>query len=124
MGKLKLGLIVLKTREIEKMLKFYKAIGLEWVEEKHGNGPTHYSTDLGETVLEIYPEERLSEKETVIRGNTVFSFSVDNLDDVLISLQEIGIETASPAKQSNWGRHVLVFDPDNRLIEFIEPNKP
>jgi hypothetical protein len=52
-----LSLLVLRSSRLEAMRTFYEALGLTFVEEKHGAGPVHYSAQLGSTVLEIYPGE-------------------------------------------------------------------
>ena len=52
-----LSLLVVRSSRLEASLAFYRALGLSFVEEQHGSGPIHYSTRLGDTVLEIYPGE-------------------------------------------------------------------
>jgi hypothetical protein len=38
---------VLKTGNVERLLAFYRALGIGFVEEQHGRGPLHYSASLG-----------------------------------------------------------------------------
>lgn len=40
---------------IEKMKLFSERLGLEFVPEKHGNGPEHFACAYDGSVLEIYP---------------------------------------------------------------------
>jgi lactoylglutathione lyase len=54
----KLNLLVLKTRTLDKLKDFYTAFGITFVEEKHGDGPTHFAGRVGELVLELYPPAR------------------------------------------------------------------
>ena len=44
MTELTLGLLVLRSSCMEAALTFYRALGLSFVEEKHGSGPVHYSS--------------------------------------------------------------------------------
>ena len=50
-----LSLLVLRTEDLERSVRFYRTLGLRFAEEQHGNGPVHYACELGETVLELYP---------------------------------------------------------------------
>jgi catechol 2,3-dioxygenase-like lactoylglutathione lyase family enzyme len=50
-----LRLLVLKTRHLDRAKSFYEALGIQFVEEHHGNGPVHYSGQVGVTTIEVYP---------------------------------------------------------------------
>jgi hypothetical protein len=52
-----LALMVLRTSQMETTLAFYRALGFSFVQERHGSGPVHYSTQLGSSVLEIFPSD-------------------------------------------------------------------
>lgn len=67
MARVSLSLLVLKARQVPKLRAFYGTLGIEWTEEQHGSGPVHYSGQLGETVLELYP---LPEDGTAVDGTT------------------------------------------------------
>lgn len=48
--------LVIKSKDIEKTRTFLSSFGLVFVEEKHGEGPIHFSTTSSDgKVLEIYP---------------------------------------------------------------------
>ena len=68
-----LTLLVIRSAIPEQLAQFYTQLGLTFEYHKHGNGPYHYSTHLGHTVLEIYPlakgqENRIVQKVSSIRG--------------------------------------------------------
>ena len=46
--------LVIRATEQGKVLKFFEQLGLEFVPEKHGNGPLHYACERNGVVLEIY----------------------------------------------------------------------
>ncbi|MGW4974278.1 VOC family protein, partial [Streptomyces albidoflavus] len=51
-----LGLLVLYTGRLEACRAFYAGLGLALVAEQHGDGPAHWSAELGPgCVLELYP---------------------------------------------------------------------
>jgi catechol 2,3-dioxygenase-like lactoylglutathione lyase family enzyme len=47
--------LVIYTDKVEETLEFFQGMGLVFVEEKHGDGPTHYASQNGDNVFEIYP---------------------------------------------------------------------
>jgi hypothetical protein len=46
--------------EVERLKGFFEGLGLKFVLEKHGDGPEHFSCQVGEKVLEIYPKKEKS----------------------------------------------------------------
>src|SRR3954469_10899764 len=51
-----LNLVVVRTRRLDALKRFYEAVGLSFAVERHGAGPEHLSATLpGATVLELYP---------------------------------------------------------------------
>ena len=115
-----MSLIVLRTASIETMLGFYRALGLEFVQEQHGTGPIHYSTQLGDMTLEIYPAEAGQAPDRKAGGATMIGIRVESVDTVVETLQNLGIKLLSAPKDSAWGRRATVLDPDGRLIEITE----
>ena len=115
-----MSLIVLRTGTIEAMLAFYRALGLTFVQEQHGTGAIHYSTVLGEVILEIYPAEAGQAPDRKTGGATMIGIKVKSVDAVVEALQNMGIKPLSPPKDSAWGRRATVLDPDGRLIELTQ----
>ena len=119
-----LSLLVLRTSHIEDSLAFYQGVGLSLTEEKHGNGPVHYSCQLGETVVEIYPgtpQEILAYRGS---GATMPGFRVTSLETTLICLNEIGVQILTPPMMNKWGKRAVIQDPDGRAIELSESPAP
>jgi lactoylglutathione lyase len=111
------SLLVLRTAEPEKLLPFYKAIGLEFVQEQHGSGPVHFSSTLGEMVLEIYPLKAGAGIENP--ATPMLGFRVESLDNALNRLNGVGAKTGE-LKTSEWGRWCNAFDPDGRTVQVTE----
>jgi lactoylglutathione lyase len=109
-----LQLIVLRAAEIDRTVRFYEALGLQFTQEQHGSGPVHYACELGGIVLEIYP----AKQEHAFRGATgsmmMLGFQVDSLPSVLEALAGLGV--SAPAEHSTTSR-ALVEDPDGRAVE-------
>ncbi|EEF61288.1 VOC family protein [Pedosphaera parvula] len=115
-----LALLVLRTATMEATLTFYKALGLHFTEEKHGTGPLHYSSVVGDLVFEIYPGEPGSAPERKTGGATMLGFTVDQLDATLALLNAIKPDSQLVPKESPWGRRAVAVDPDGRAVEITE----
>ena len=118
-----LSLIVLRSSQMQATLAFYKTLGFTFVEEKHGSGPVHYSTETASGVLEIYPAEAAEPRHWKSSGATMLGFSVSSLNDVLASFEKSSLQLILSPKDSPWGRRAIVADPDGRAIELSEPKK-
>lgn len=112
-----LRLLVLYTAQLDKTLAFYKTLGLDFVEEKHGAGPLHYACDTGAMVIEIYPASSDEPLPPKSNGAVMLGFGVASVDATLASLADLGCTPKSPPKNTAWGRRCVVVDPDGRPIE-------
>jgi lactoylglutathione lyase len=121
MTKPTLGLVVLRSSDIEALLTFYRAIGLSFMEEKHGSGPMHYSCQLGTTVIEIYPGAAPVPQDFRDSGATLLGFNVASLDAILDAMKLMNVPVLTVPKRSAWGRRAVVQDPDGRAVELNEP---
>jgi catechol 2,3-dioxygenase-like lactoylglutathione lyase family enzyme len=104
-----LTLLVLRATDLEQTRQFYEALGLSFTLEQHDPGPRHYSSKLGDTVLEIYP---LAAPPTGIR----FGMSVDDVDGAVEAVRAMGgsvvrVEVGKPL------RNAIVRDPDGNTVE-------
>ena len=111
-----LRLLVLKTGRLEEVRAFYQALGIEFAEEKHGEGPRHFAGNLGPVVMEInpLPEGGLPDASTRI------GFAVGDMAKVLGYLQALSAPIVHPPRQTPWGMRALVRDPDGRRVELYQ----
>ena len=117
MADVSLTLLVLKTRQVEQLRLFYRTVGIELVEEKHGTGPVHFAGRVGDVVIEIYP---LPDDGAPVDSSTRLGFAVENLNDVIQALEAIGTKIVTPPKQTPWGIQAVVRDPDGRSVEVTQ----
>lgn len=113
MSNVSLRLVVVKTQQLEVLRSFYATIGLPLVEERHGNGPLHYSATLDAIVLEIYPLTGGVEPDR----STRLGFAVSDLDQVCDAVRESPDSMLRGPMESPWGRMATAKDPDGRTIE-------
>src|SRR5271170_5304317 len=109
MGKLTFSLVVLKTRQVEGLCKFYGLLGIEFSEEQHGKGPVHFSGRVGDVVLEVYP---LPDGDTTVDTTTRLGFTVEKLDEVVQSLQTVDAPIVTEPQRTTWCFRAVIRDPD------------
>jgi lactoylglutathione lyase len=115
-----LALLVIRTANISRALEFYRALGLVFVEEQHGAGPMHFSSDLGGVLLEIYPGKPGAAPERMSAGATMLGFRVDSIDRTLSALVALSTHVLTGPVESARGRRAVVEDPDGRAVELRE----
>jgi lactoylglutathione lyase len=112
---MELRLLVIRTSEPEKLAHFYSILGLTFEYHKHGNSPFHYSTIIGQTVLEIYP---FMKSQNEVDKNLRLGFGIDNWDEMLWKLQnEHNIKLLIEPTKTDFGFMTIIEDPDGRKIE-------
>src|SRR5947209_5302880 len=114
---MRLNLLVLETRQLDRLKGFYAALGIAFAGEKHGDGPPHYAGNIGDLVLELYP---LPEGAGPAEATTRLGFAVAGLDAAVHALEAAGAEVIARPRQTAWGRRAVVRDPDGRAVELSE----
>jgi predicted enzyme related to lactoylglutathione lyase len=112
-----LSLLVLKTRQVDRLRSFYNALGIELAEEQHGKGPVHYAGRVGELVLELYP---LPDDGSSVDTTTRLGFSIENLAEAVEALQATGAPVVPQPQETPWGYRAVVRDPDGRAVGLYE----
>ncbi|MEP4079034.1 VOC family protein [Haloferula sp.] len=110
-GSPRMNLVVIRSKNIEASKTFYELVGLTFQRHKHGKGAEHYASELSTFVFEIYPDSG-----TPSLGARV-GFSVSDVDSIIVTLREAGIEIVAEPKNSPWGRRAVVRDPDGHSVE-------
>jgi len=117
MADVSLTLLVLKTRQIERVCLFYGTLGIQFAKEQHGSGPVHFAGQAGDVVVEVYP---LLDDGSAVDTSTRLGFAVANLPEIMRALEGIGIEIITRPKQTAWGFRGVVRDPDGRSVELVQ----
>jgi lactoylglutathione lyase len=106
---IKFNLFVIYTFNLELNVRFYRALGLELTEEQHGNGPTHYSTEINGMVVEFYPLTPTNITPSSIR----IGVEVTDFFDVVNS------DILRPVIVKQTDRMITLVDPDGRKVDVI-----
>jgi lactoylglutathione lyase len=107
--------LVLNCRDIEASVRFYKALGLDVKETKHG-GPVHWTCTLGGVHFALYP----ATAQHAPQNATQISFTCDRLDLALQKTRELGATILEPPAPKPWGLTAVVEDPDGRRVELLQ----
>lgn len=112
-------LLVLRTDDQKRLADFYTQFGLTFDYHQHGNSPFHYTAEIDQMVLEIYPLEKNQEKpDTSLR----LGFGIDHFDDVVFKLKENQVRFILEPKETEFGFMTIITDPDGRKIELYKNN--
>ncbi|MBV8251348.1 MAG: glyoxalase/bleomycin resistance/extradiol dioxygenase family protein [Chitinophaga sp.] len=112
-----LNLIVIKTDKLPEQSRFYTALGFQFDYHQHGNGPFHYTSVGSAPVLELYPQPK---GIVTLDVTTRLGFVVDNLEQTIKTLREMGAVIVSEPAQQEWGYAAVIQDLDGRKIDLTE----
>lgn len=100
----------------ERVLDFYRALGVEFVQEKHETGPVHHAAAVaGEAVFEVYPPTTVGAVDRV-----QLIFEVDDLDEVALRLAGQGVRFV------NWTQgaaRARTHDPLGRPVLLVQKSQ-
>ena len=111
---MEINLIVIRTDKPKELSEFYEQIGMKFEYHQHRKGTWHYSTEIGETVFEIYP---LMKNQEAADNSLRLGFTIDDLDRLIIKLKNRNVEIVKEPKKSEWSYFAIIKDLDGRKIE-------
>ena len=114
-----LSLLVIRAKDMDRLVVFYTALGFHFTRHRHGTGPEHLSCTMGETVFEIYPSKDASESTV----STRFGFSVPSLSDALGQLRPLNATVLVEPSDTEFGRRAVVKDFEGHKVELYEKAK-
>jgi hypothetical protein len=112
MKNIEINLLVLRSRNMEKLKLFYGSIGIEFTTERHGEGAVHYAAQLDNAVFEIYPCRQNEQPDNCRLGLTV-----ESLADCLKQLRLTDAKIISEPMELNGYLRAVVEDPEKRKVE-------
>jgi lactoylglutathione lyase len=111
-----LSLVVIRAQDIDRLASFYAALGLHFTKHRHGKGPEHLSSTIGETVFEIYPSNGPNDSTV----STRLGFSVPSLTGALGLLRGLHVTVLVEPSQTEFGRRAVVKDFEGHKVELYE----
>lgn len=127
--------IALSVSDIERSVQFYEKLGLKRVLDYVSDDGEMKITQLkfGAAILELFwyknakslpAHARSLSSDLPVIGTKHFGFRVENLDEALARLQELGIEIAEQPKTGRTGvRYCFFKDPDGTLVEVSQDDR-
>jgi lactoylglutathione lyase len=114
-----LNLVVLRVSDLARAARFYAALDVPLVPERHGAGPEHLAAEIGGVVFEVYPQREGQSTQGVRLG-----FRVASVAETIEAAVSAGGTLVSGTGQSEWGVRAVVADPDGHRIELVEAPSP
>ena len=119
-----LGGVFFKSDDPEKLYAWYeKHLGIQ--REPHGYGATFRSREADGsealTIWALFPRD--TKYFDPSRAPFMLNYRVDDLDGLLKSLQEAGVQIDPKREDADYGRFAWITDPDGNRIELWEPSK-
>lgn len=112
--------IMLCTEKMDLVAAFYRAVGVELVQEQHGAGPVHFSFSSN-ICLEIYPPRQPADAGFVLRVD------VPDIDAAMSLVREAftyqGL-VVSETQALKTGKKSILRDPDGRVVELFQAFTP
>ncbi|MGH8989172.1 MAG: VOC family protein [Acidimicrobiales bacterium] len=101
---------------------FYRALGMDFEDEVHGDGLLHATTDVGDVHVAVFPGSgRVGPPSSAPGwsngGSTFVGFYVPSLDEAVASIRALGSKLLVEHQACEWGCRVIAEDPDARAVE-------
>jgi lactoylglutathione lyase len=114
-----LSLVVIRAQDLDRLARFYAALGFQFTKHRHGAGPEHLSSTIGETVFEIYPSSGANESTV----STRLGFSVPSLTNALGQLRGLDATVLVEPSDNEFGRRAVVKDFEGHKVALYERAK-
>lgn len=114
------NLLVLRACDPKALADFYAALGLSFRCEKHGDGPSHFAAEIGDSVLEIYPRRPSEPSTAALR----LGLNIPSMDRALNRLRDEAGDIVAAPRMTRWGMRAVVKDPEGHCLELIEKPVP
>ena len=115
-----LGALILFTSQLERVVAFYRALGVPLAEERHDEGPVHHACDLGRVHLAVFEGEPGVAPPRGHGGCTFPGFTVESVAEALDDVRALGATVLAEPAMFPWGLRAVVVDPDGRPVEIFE----
>jgi lactoylglutathione lyase len=114
MSEIQFNLIVIRSVNLERSVKFYEQLGLTFVKHRHGKGLEHFSSTIGPVTFEIYPQTL----QSASTAGTRLGFQVGDVNAIMTKLDAAAVITLPIL--SEWGFRAVVVDPDGHRVELTQ----
>ena len=114
--------VVLYCLDLKRTKTFYETLGLRFVAEKHGNGPSHFACDFGgRFAIELYPAPSSDGvyASPLVRQKSRLVIPVLDFGALMPVLAALKAPMTGP-KASSSGPTLLTEDPDGREVLLME----
>ncbi len=115
-----IGSLILFTPKVERVVAFYREIGIPLEEERHEDGLLHFACELGPVHFAVFAAESGSAPDWRTGGSAYFGIAVASIDDAFTGARRANAPIIQEPQEYPWGMRALVLDPDGRVVELFE----
>ena len=102
--------LTLFASDMERTADVYRAIGLSFINEKHGEGPIHLAHEKDGFVLEIY------QKSQAICDGMMLGFEASDISETRAKILQTGANLVKDIAKIDGVDRMIVADPEGRQI--------
>jgi predicted enzyme related to lactoylglutathione lyase len=113
-----LAAVTLTCKDMEASVRFYRALGFDLREARHGPAAAakQFTCGLAGIQFALAPEEGSA---TSAQGGTQLGLMVSNLGGALEAVRAAGGKVLAEPTPKPWGITAAVEDPDGRRLELV-----
>ena len=119
---LEVGVIILKVRDFQKMLSFYRdKLGLPL--DSSDQPPMNYVRfEMPSCALELFEEKpgELVQLPLPRNNSMTIAFKVSDIHAVYEDLRRRGVEFTKPVKDDDWGSYAQFTDPEGNKLQLYQ----
>ena len=113
--------VILKTNRLEATVSFYRHLGITLTEEKHGDGPIHFTCKIQGAHFGVYEHGPWTKEERrAIGQETMIGFEVESISEALSNFTKEELRVMIEPEEVEWGKRCVLLDPDGRPVELNE----
>jgi predicted enzyme related to lactoylglutathione lyase len=113
----KVGSVVLYARVVARTAAFYKALGV-WLEARPDGREVGDIDGIRVAVVEGRSGE--ASPGPAVPGASMIGFRVPSVDEAILAAHQTGGAVLRPIEALDWGRRVVLTDPDGRPVEVVD----
>jgi predicted enzyme related to lactoylglutathione lyase len=118
----RLGTLVLYTASLERTVAFYRAIGVDLVDEDHGDGMPHFAAELDGCHFAVFPATGETRAPGLREPGCAFvGIAVGSAHDAVRRVRDLDAPVMQEPTEYPWGIRAVLADPDGRPVEIFEP---
>jgi hypothetical protein len=118
---LRVDAVILWSDRVERVVGFYRSLGVPFELEDHGDGHPHHAADFAGVHFAVFPAATKGRgRRRGESGCVQVSLSVKSLEALEPVLRRLGAPVLIERQEGPWGVRVVIEDPDGRPLQITQ----